>query len=138
MLAAILWVDHGPGPRRIDAFGQTDRCLVRIWHDSLPKGAILVHLALWVLLLGALAWTPGLSAYLYSCVSACIPHFACNHGLRHRRLELLINLPIPGANSGGGRATLSRKVVVASQASTIEVASGFHSVQCSPNLPPKV
>lgn len=40
----FFWVDHGPDQRRIDAFGQTDRCPTRIWHDSLPQGESLVRL----------------------------------------------------------------------------------------------
>lgn len=90
-----------------------------------------------LLVLGAQERTPDLSAYLSSCLSARAPQLACNHGLRHRPLELLINVLIPGANSGG-RATLSRQVAVASQAFIFEVASGFHSGQCSLNLTPKV
>jgi hypothetical protein len=42
--------------------------------------------------------------------SARVPRLACNHGLRHRRLELLITQPAnSGTNSSNGRVTLSRK-----------------------------
>lgn len=112
MLAVILWVDHGPGRRRIDAFGQTDRCPIRTWHDSLPRGEIPVHLDALAAAVGGTR-TAAWFVCLYSCVPAHVPCLVCNHGLRHRRLELLINPLVPGANSSG-RATLSGKVAVTS------------------------
>jgi hypothetical protein len=64
---------------------------------------------------------------------ACLPHLACNHGLRHRRQELLPanswfqqQQQQGNAESQGGFST-----------STIEAVSGFHSVHCSPNLAPR-
>lgn len=136
-----FWVDHGPGQRRIDAFGQTDRRT-----DALPEhGTIRFPQGInscpprcsccccWGHKNGRLVCLP---TDPRACLLVCLTSPGIT-ALRHRRLELLINVLIPGANSGG-RATLSRKVAVASQASIFEVASGFHSGQCSPNLPPKV